>query len=81
MTRDENDDIIKLHYELQNTPKHDIGADVVFFLRSKRLTGRLAVVIVSVKPFAKIGAATSAITVTTNSAMNCKEYTSLLAEV
>ena len=37
----------------KNTPKHDIGADVVF-LRSKRLTGRLAVVIVSVKPFAKI---------------------------
>ena len=38
----------------KNTPKHDIGADVVFFYVLKRLTGRLAVVIVSVKPFAKI---------------------------
>ena len=38
----------------KNTPKHDIGADVVFFYVLKRLTGRLAVVIVTVKPFAKI---------------------------
>ena len=55
----------------KNTPKHDIGADVVF-LRSKRLTGRLAVVIVSVKPFAKIVGCYLCQNRDNNSAMNCK---------
>ena len=49
-----NDDIIKLHYELQKYTKTRHRGWCRFFLRSKRLTGRLAVVIVSVKPFAKI---------------------------
>ena len=52
------------------------------FLRSYRLTGRLTVFFILVKPFADVvWAATSTMTKKTNSSMICMEYTSLLAVI
>ena len=49
-----NDDIIKLHYDLQKYTKRPQLAGCGLFLRSYRLTGRLTVFFILVKPFADV---------------------------
>ena len=68
--------------EPKKIPKHLIWQDGVLFYILFRLTGRLAVVIIAVKPFAEVvGSSTSARTEIMNSARVYKWNTSLLAGI